>query len=247
MSDLAGKTALVTGATAGIGRAVAMRLAENGAKVVVHGRNADRGAELVSAIAGKGGRARFVAADLADAADVERLAAEAGEVDILVNNAGVYEFAPTPDTSTDGVHRHLAINTRAPFQLVAALAPGMAARGHGVIVNVSSTATTKVTPGGAAYGASKAALETLTRYWATEFGGAGIRVNAVRSGPVRTPGTEPLLAAVGDAANRMTVRGRIGDPEETAEVVLFLAQDRSSYVNGTIVDVHGGEPATALD
>jgi NAD(P)-dependent dehydrogenase (short-subunit alcohol dehydrogenase family) len=246
VSELAGKTALVTGATAGIGRAVAVRLAENGAEVVVHGRNADRGAELVSAIADKGGRARFVAADLADAHDVERLATEAGDVDILVNNAGVYEFAPTPDTHTDSVHRHLAINTRAPFQLVAALAPGMAARGHGVIVNISSTAATTVTPNGAAYGASKAALETLTRYWATEFGGAGIRVNAVRSGPVRTPGTEPLLATVGDAMDQMTARGRIGTPEETAEVVLFLTQDRSSYVNGTIVGVHGGERATAF-
>lgn len=187
MSDLAGKTALVTGATAGIGRAVAIRLAENGAEVVVHGRDARRGAELVSAIADRGGRARFVAADLADVDEVERLAVEAGEVDILVNNAGVYEFTSTPDTTAHSVDRHLAINTRAPFQLVAALAPGMAKRGHGAIVNISSTAATSVASVGAAYGASKAAVETLTRYWATEFGGAGVRVNGVASGPDAYP------------------------------------------------------------
>ena len=232
---------MVTGATAGIGRAVAMRLAENGAQVVVHGRDARRGTELVSAIADRGGRARFVAADLTDAEDVERLAAEAGPVDILVNNAGVYEFTSTPGTTADSFDRHVAINTRAPFQLVAALAPGMVERGHGTIVNVSSTAATTVAPVGAAYGASKAALETLTRYWATEFGGAGIRVNGVASGPVRTPGTAPLLAAHAGAMDQVTARGRIGDPEEIADVVLFLVDGRSSYVNGTVMAVHGGE------
>lgn len=232
---------MVTGATAGIGQAVAMRLAEHGAEVVVHGRDAHRGAELVSVITDRGGRARFVAADLAAAADVTRLAAEAGQVDILVNNAGVYEFTTTPATSADSVDRHLAINTRAPFQLVAALAPGMVARGHGSIVNISSTAATTVAPVGAAYGASKAALETLTRYWATEFGGAGVRVNGVASGPVRTAGTEPLLAAFADAMDRTTARGRIGAPDEIADVVLFLVQERSSYVNGAVVGVHGGE------
>ncbi|MEV4349470.1 SDR family oxidoreductase [Actinoplanes sp. NPDC049596] len=241
MTDLAGRTALVTGATAGIGRAVAERLAEHGAEVVVHGRDAQRGAALVAEIAERGGRARFVAADLTDAKDVERLAAEAGPVDILVNNAGLYEFTPTPGTSVDSFDRHLAINTRAPFQLVAALAPGMAKRGHGTIVNVSSTAATSVAPVGAAYGASKAALETLTRYWATEFGPAGLRVNGVSSGPVRTPGTAPLLAAVGDAMDQVNARGRIGDPEEIADVVLFLVGDHSSYVNGAMVSVHGGE------
>jgi NAD(P)-dependent dehydrogenase (short-subunit alcohol dehydrogenase family) len=241
VSDLTGRTALVTGATAGIGRAVAVRLAESGAEVVVHGRDAGRGAELVDEIAQRGGRARFVAADLADADDVERLAAEVGEVDILVNNAGVYELTSTADTSAQSVDRHLAINTRAPFQLVGALAPGMAKRGHGAIVNISSTAATSVAPVGAAYGASKAAVETLTRYWATEFGAAGVRVNGVASGPVRTPGTAPLLAAHADVMDQVTARGRIGDPEEIAEVVLFLVEDRSSYVNGTVVAVHGGE------
>lgn len=241
MSDLAGKTALVTGATAGIGRAVAELLAQHGAEVVVHGRDPQRGAELVDVITAGGGAARFVAADLADAEDVERLAREAGAVDILVNNAGIYELAPTLATSSESVDRHLAVNTRAPFQLVAALVPHMIERGEGTIVNISSTAATTVAPVGAVYGASKAALELLTRYWATEFGAAGIRVNGVASGPVRTLGTESLLAATGDAMASTTARGRIGDPAEIAEVVLFLVTAGSSFVNGTIVGAHGGE------
>jgi NAD(P)-dependent dehydrogenase (short-subunit alcohol dehydrogenase family) len=241
VTDLVGKTALVTGATAGIGRAVAARLAENGADVVVHGRNADRGAELVSAIAEKGGRARFVGADLASAEEVERLAIEAGPVDILVNNAGVYEIRSTPATGSAVVDRHLAINVRAPFHLVAALAPGMVERGGGVIVNICSTVAHMVAPVGAIYGATKAALETLTRYWATEFGGSGIRVNGVAPGVVRTPGMEQALGGPVEVMNRMTARGRIGDAEEIADVVLFLVGNHSSYVNGTVVTVHGGE------
>ncbi|WP_432838319.1 SDR family NAD(P)-dependent oxidoreductase [Dactylosporangium sp. CA-092794] len=241
VSDLAGKTALVTGATSGIGRAVAVRLAENGAEVVAHGRDARRGAELVSAIAERGGRARFVAADLSAAQDVKRLAADAGQVDILVNNAGVYEIASTPNTSSDSFDRHLAVNTRAPFQLVAELAPGMVERGHGTIVNISSTVANMTGPVGAVYGASKAALETLTRYWATEFGGSGIRVNGIAPGVVRTPGMEHVLAVQGDVMDQLSARGRIGDPEEIADVVLFLVADHSSYVNGAVVPVHGGD------
>lgn len=241
MSDLEGRIALVTGATAGIGRAVATLLAQHGAEVVAHGRDPRRGAELVDAIRADGGTARFVAADLGDAQDVERLAGEAGAIDILINNAGIYELTPTLETTVQSVDRQLAVNTRAPFQLVAALVPQMIERGAGTIVNISSTAATTVAPVGAAYGASKAALELLTRYWATEFGAAGIRVNAVASGPVRTPGTESMLAAAGDAMANPTARGRIGDPTEIAQVVLFLVQSGSSFVNGTIVGAHGGE------
>lgn len=241
MTDLAGRTALITGATAGIGQAIAEVLADHGAEVVVHGRDADRGAALVAAIAARGGTARFVAADLSDISEVERLAAEAGDVDTLVNNAGIYDLVSTADTTAESFDRHLAINTRAPFQLVKALVPHMIDRGTGAIVNISSTAAASVAPVGAAYGASKAALELLTRYWATEFGAAGVRVNGVSSGPVRTPGSGPLLEATGDAMASMTARGRIGDPAEIAAVVLFLVQPESSFVNGTIVGAHGGE------
>ncbi|MFI5908063.1 SDR family NAD(P)-dependent oxidoreductase [Dactylosporangium sp. NPDC051541] len=240
-TELAGRTALVTGATTGIGRAVAEQLAGRGADVVVHGRDPRRGAEVVAAITAKGGRARFVAADLADAAEVGRLAAAAGDVDILVNNAGLYDFTSTPDTTADNFDRHIAVNTRAPFLLVGALAPGMAERGRGVIVNVTSTAATTAAHVGAAYGASKAAVELLTRSWASEFGGSGIRVNGVSPGPVRTAGTEPLLAGNPGMEAHANVRGRVGEPDEIADVVLFLVEDRSSYINGTVVLANGGE------
>ncbi|SFQ28263.1 MULTISPECIES: SDR family NAD(P)-dependent oxidoreductase [Actinomadura] len=244
-TELAGRTALVTGATAGIGRSVAVQLAERGAAVVVHGRDARRGAEVVAEITGRGGTARFVSADLADPGEVAKLAAEAGEVDILVNNAGVYEFTSTPGTSAAAFDRHVAINTRAPFLLVGALAPAMAKRGYGQIVNVTSTAGTAVAPVGTAYGASKAATELLTRSWATEFGAGGVRVNGVSPGPTRTDGTEQMLGENIDALGaRTNVRGRIGEPEEVANVVLFLIDDRSSYINGTVVAVHGGELST---
>jgi NAD(P)-dependent dehydrogenase (short-subunit alcohol dehydrogenase family) len=240
-ADLSGRTALVTGATAGIGRAVAMKLADHGAEVVVHGRDPRRGAELVAEIGQRGGRARFVSADLTDAQQVVQLAADAGEVDILVNNAGVYDFTSTPDTSVESFDRHVAINTRAPFLLVGALAPAMAKRGSGAIVNVTSTAATLAAPIGAAYGASKAAVELLTRSWATEFGASGVRVNGVSPGPVRTAGTEQMLGDNVEALGQANIRGRVGEPEEIADVVLFLIDERSSYLNGSVVLANGGE------
>src|SRR3954454_9717183 len=139
-SDLEGQRALVTGATSGIGRAIALQLARDGAEVVIHGRDATRGAETVDAIISAGGNAKFVAADLSDAADVQRLAREVGDVDILINNAGIALFAPTAELEVAAFDTMFASNVRAPFFLVAAFAPGMAARCHGSIVNLSSMA-----------------------------------------------------------------------------------------------------------
>ena len=240
-TDLTGRTALVTGATAGIGRAVALQLAARGATVLVHGRDPRRAAAVVDEITGQGGTARFVAADLSVADEVLKLAEAAGDVDILVNNAGIYVFTSTPDTSPESFDRHFAINTRAPYLLVGALAPGMVKRGHGIIVNVTSTAATSAAPVGAAYGASKAAVELLTRSWATEFGAAGVRVNGVSPGPVRTDGTEQMLGEHIVMLDRANIRGRVGEPDEIADVVLFLVDDRSSYLNGTVVLANGGE------
>src|ERR1700757_4417197 len=151
-TTLEGSTALVTGATAGIGRAVALQLGQLGAEVIVHGRSPERGAKVVQEIQNAGGKARFIAADLADADDVRRLATESGQVDILINNAGVYKFGATTDTDDAFFDEHININLRAPYILVQQLVPGMAERGHGVVVNLSTVAATTPAKTGGIYG-----------------------------------------------------------------------------------------------
>ncbi|MEU7336352.1 SDR family NAD(P)-dependent oxidoreductase [Streptomyces sp. NPDC007074] len=241
--EFSGRTALVTGATAGIGRAVAAQLAREGADVVVHGRDTARGDEVVTEITAAGGTARFVQADLGDPRDAQRLTEEAGDVDVLVNNAGVYKFHSTPEMTTDLFDLQMNLNTRAPYLLVRDLAPRMAARGHGSIVNISTVAATLATTGTGIYAASKAALEQLTRVWATEYARQGVRVNTVAPGPIRTPGMaghEDMLKAIADG---MTAMGRVGEPEEVAEAVTFLASDRAGYITGATLEVGGGRPA----
>jgi NAD(P)-dependent dehydrogenase (short-subunit alcohol dehydrogenase family) len=221
--------ALVTGATSGIGRAIALQLARDGAEVIVHGRDAARGAKTVEAITAAGGRARFVAADLSTPAEISRLAKEVGDVDVLVNNAGFSVFGPTVELQVEQFDALFASNVRAPFFLVAALAPGMVARGQGSIINVGSMAGEIGLAGAAAYGATKASLSSMTRAWAAEFSTSGVWVNVVRE----------VIQQLG----RTTAVKRFASPEEIAEVVAFLASPRASYVTGAIVAADGGRTA----
>ena len=240
---LSGQKALVTGATAGIGYEIARQLAGQGAEIIVHGRNPERGAKVVAEIENDGGTARFVEADLSSADDVRRLAAEAGPVDILVNNAGMYRFAATADTTDADFAAHFDTNVRAPYILVQQLVPGMVERGYGSIVNVSTIAATTPAAGAGIYGASKAALELLTKAWADEFGASGVRVNAAAPGPTRTPGTADLPGELIEGLGRTTALGRTATPDEIANAVTFLVSPAASYVNGAVLEIGGGAKA----
>jgi NAD(P)-dependent dehydrogenase (short-subunit alcohol dehydrogenase family) len=237
--SLQGRTALVTGGTSGIGRATAMRLAAQGAAVVVHGRDAGRGIQVVEEIQLSGGHARFVQADLGDPDEAIRLASEAGDVDVLVNNAGFSWFGPSEQLDARTLSRLFASNVEAAYLLTSALAPAMAERGEGAIVNLASMAATVGLPGGAAYSATKAALAAMTRSWAAEFGPRGVRVNAVAPGPVATRGATGDIAALG----RTTILGRPGTEEEIAAAIGFLASPAASYITGVTLAVDGGRAA----
>jgi NAD(P)-dependent dehydrogenase (short-subunit alcohol dehydrogenase family) len=239
------KTALVTGsgATGGIGAATARLLAEQGAAVIVSGRDAERGKDVVREIETSGGTARFVLAELGDVKSIRALAEAAGEVDVLVNNAAAITVGLTPEQDVESLDSSLAVNVRAPFLLVAALAPNMAATGGGSIVNVSTMAASIGLPGLAVYSASKAALESLTRTWAAEFGSAGVRVNTISPGPTRSAKivAEPMSGA--EQLALTTALGRMASIEEIAQAIVFLASDASSYVTGATLAVDGGRTA----
>jgi NAD(P)-dependent dehydrogenase (short-subunit alcohol dehydrogenase family) len=241
--ELDGKKALVTGGTSGIGREVAKHLAALGAEVYVSGRDAGRGAETVAEIEGAGGRGQFVAADLADFDAIGKLAEEVGAVDILINNAGIFDFAATPDESRENYEAMFDVNVRAPYFLTAALAPGMAGRDGGAIVNVSTMVAELGMAGSSAYAATKAALASLTRTWASEFAGFGVRVNAVTVGPTQTGGTSSMSDEEVAFVRGLTKLGRSAEPREIAEAIVFLASPRASYVTGANVAVDGGATA----
>jgi NAD(P)-dependent dehydrogenase (short-subunit alcohol dehydrogenase family) len=238
---LDGKRALITGSTDGIGAATARLFAAQGADVIVSGRDAGRGESVAAEIAAAGGTAAFVHADLTDIESVRRLAEQAGEIDILVNNAATSTAAATVDLPVEQYDLVFALNVRAPFFLTAALAPAMIARGSGSIVNISSGAATTPMAGLAAYTASKAALNALTRAWALEFSPSGVRVNTVSPGPTLTPKVEPVadLTMIKEYVGA-TLLGRHATTLEIANVVLFVASDLASYMTGALVPVEGG-------
>jgi NAD(P)-dependent dehydrogenase (short-subunit alcohol dehydrogenase family) len=238
--DLEGISALVTGASSGIGRAAAEELGRQGAEVVVHGRDAARGSAVADTITAEGGKARFVAADLTDPAQLDDLVDQAGPGDGRVNNAGFSRFGPTAELDVATFDRLFTANVRAPYFLVAALAPKMAARGSGSIVNIASMAGQIGLAGGAAYGATKATLASMTRSWAAEFSPSGVRVNAIAAGPVLTPGAAPeRIGALGAT----TLLSRAAQPGEIAEVIAFLASPKASYITGAVIAADGGRTA----
>lgn len=244
--------ALVTGSTSGIGREVARRLAGEGARVVVTGRDEERGEEVVGEIKGAGGEAVFVARDLEDTDGPARLVEEAlavfGRVDILINNGGTLMAAPTPETDAATFDWAFRLNVRSAFLLVGAVAPGMAERGWGRIVSVSSFVGQLGRPGLALYGATKAALEQLTRAWAAEFGPHGVAVNCVAPGPILTPFTRANLGfddpRTREAREAEIPAGRLGETADVAAAVSFLVGEEAGYVGGATLNVDGGLAVT---
>jgi NAD(P)-dependent dehydrogenase (short-subunit alcohol dehydrogenase family) len=240
-------TALVTGGTSGIGRATADKLAQLGIHVIVVGRNTERGEKTVAEVRATGGKADFISSDLRDAASAREVARKAiqlgnGHVDILINNAGIYPFGPTHEMTEEMFERVYSLNVKVPYFLVAELAPLMAKRGKGAIVNLSTMAADYGAPGLSLYGSSKAAINLLTKVWAAEYGPSGVRINAVSPGPTRTEGT----GAMGEGLEQLAAQAPAGRPataDEIAEAIVFLATDRASFIYGAKLAVDGGRTA----
>lgn len=237
----AGRTALVTGAGRGLGRAAAHRLAAEGATVIVVGRGREALKSVASEIVGAGGEASVLVADLSNDADVQRLRQKAGHVDILVNNAAAEEeWGPIVTADIDSWRAIFEVNVFAPVKLIRAFAPGMAERNFGVVINMSSIGGTQPAPFLATYGASKAALDMVSRTAAMELAGNGIRVNSIASGitdmgktyELLPPG---LLADIG----KVIPAGRLANEDDVAAAVSYLCSDGAAYVNGQILTVDG--------
>ncbi|WP_029111262.1 SDR family oxidoreductase [Mycobacterium sp. URHD0025] len=238
--ELSDQTALVTGGTAGIGLASARLLAGAGASVIITGRDPGRGQAAAAAV---DGNVRFVRADLSDMDSVKTLIQQAGNVDILVNNAASFPAALTVDQELGAFEKTFDTNVRGVYFLAAGLVPGMLERGRGSIINVTTMVASKGVPGASAYSASKAAVESLTRTWAAEFGAGGVRVNSVAPGPTRTEGVAAEWGETNEELGRSLPLGRTADPEEIAHAVLFLASPRSSFITGSTLHADGGGSA----
>jgi NAD(P)-dependent dehydrogenase (short-subunit alcohol dehydrogenase family) len=252
---LEGKTALVTGATSNIGRAIAIAFAAQGAHVVVSGRSAPRGADVVGEIRSAGGRADFVRADLDGSVAASRdLAAAAtralgGRIDVLVNNAGIFPGTTTAATDEATFDQVYAVNVKAPFFLTAKVAPAMVERGDGAIINLGSWIARLGIPIASLYSSTKGAIETLTRAWAAEYGPAGVRVNAISPGVIRPPVPEEADAGhehPAEAMMRGTPAGGSGVPAAIAHAAVYLASEEAAFVHGTVIDVDGGRVGVAV-
>ncbi len=239
---LDGRRALVTGGSSGIGRAIALALADAGAHVVVAARTRDAIDETVATITTGGRSAVGVVADLSTRSGVHALADAVGEVDVLVNSAGINLRPPMPDLDEGTWDATMAVNLDAPFVLGQRLAPGMAARGYGRIIGISSQQAHRPFAASGAYGVSKAGLEALARSQAEAWSGSGVTSNVLVPGFVQTALNRRLSAdpeRVAALAAR-TLVGRNGEPSDFAAAAVFLAGPGSAYVTGQSIAVDGG-------
>ncbi|GAS97959.1 short-chain dehydrogenase/reductase SDR [Mycolicibacterium canariasense] len=243
---LAGRTALVTGSTGGLGVAIAKALAAEGALAVVSGRDKGRGDAVVADIRAAGGRAEFVAADLgAGGAQVRALAdgalaAAGGRIDILVNNAATWSLPePTAEITEEALLESYRTNVVAPFLLTGALVPAMAERGEGAVVNIGSINGLIGGDKSALYGSTKAAVHSLTKSWAAEYGPLGVRVNTVAPGPIGTERVLEIADHIAPTLERIPSR-RMSTPEEVAAAVVFLAGASAANIHGAVLSVDGG-------
>ena len=247
MSKLAGKVAIVTGASKGIGAGIAKRLAAEGAAVVVNYASSREGAEkVVAAIAAAAGKAIAVQADVAKAADVERLFAETkkafGRLDVLVNNAGIYQFQPVEAVTEDEFHRHFNTNVLGTILTVREATKYFGPEG-GSIINLSSVASVVAMPNASVYSATKSAVDSITRVLAQELGPRKIRVNAIAPGGVETEGVHSAGIIGSDFEKQMvaqTALGRLGQPDDIASVAVFLASAESAWMTGERLTASGG-------
>jgi 3-oxoacyl-[acyl-carrier protein] reductase len=240
---LEGKAALVTGASKGIGAAIAKHLAAEGAAVAVNYSSTPDGAEqVVSEIGADGGKAIAIKGDMSKKADIERLFAETkkafGALDILVNNAGVYDGQPVGEITEENFHRHFNINVLGVILATQEALKYFGPQG-GSIVNISSVVSTLSPPGLAVYNATKSAVDNLTRTFAKELAARKIRVNAVSPGPVKTPGTKVMGEKFDELAAAVPL-GRLGLPEDIAPAVVFLASADAGWITGETLYVGGG-------
>lgn len=243
--SLAGRVAIVTGASRGIGRAIVETLARAGAAVVVnHRESAEQAADTVAAIEQAGGQALAVQADLGSVAEVRRLVGTTverlGRLDILVNNAGVGKRTAMADMTEQEFNWTMSVNAQGPFFAIQAAVPHMCDGGR--IINISSCGThvAQVTGLLAVYQMSKGALEQLARCYMKELGARGITINSVLPGFVETELASDTPKAYKDALVQRTALGRLGTPEDIAEVVCFLASDAGRWVTGETISVSGG-------
>lgn len=247
MGKLTGKVAVVTGASKGIGAGIAKALGTAGATVVVNYASDKAGAEhVVAAIAGKGGKAVAVQGDVSKAADVKRLFAETkkayGSLDVLVNNAGVFEFAPIEEVSEEEFHREFNTNVLGPM-LAVREALGLFGSKGGSVINISSVVSTNPVPTSSIYASTKGALDTLTGVLARELGSRNIRVNAIAPGGVETEGAHRIGMIGSEWQKQMVAQtplGRFGQPEDIANVAVFLASDDSAWLTGERISASGG-------